>query len=114
MTKPDEQIIKELENLRQGINHHNRLYYTEDKPSISDASYDQLFDRLLEIEKQYPELVTPDSPSQRVGAAPSKRFEPLKHRLPMLSLQKVTSFEEFLEFDRRVKEGLETTHDIEY
>ncbi|UCG62413.1 MAG: NAD-dependent DNA ligase LigA [Candidatus Zixiibacteriota bacterium] len=114
MARPDQKLLDELRQLRDQINHHSRLYYVEDNPSISDAEYDRLFDRLLQIEKQYPQLVTPDSPSQRVGATPSKKFEPLPHRIPMLSLQKVTSFEEFIEFDRRVKEGLETTEEVEY
>lgn len=108
MTLPDKKIINELEQLRNEINKHNRLYYINDNPEISDAEYDKLFDRLLEIERTYPDLITPDSPSQRVGFAPSKKFEPLTHRIPMLSLQKVTTPEEFLDFDRRVKDGLET------
>ncbi|MFC1475123.1 NAD-dependent DNA ligase LigA [Candidatus Zixiibacteriota bacterium] len=114
MNKPDIELITELEQLRKQINIHNRKYYVEDNPSISDTEYDKLFDRLLEIEKQFPKLVTPDSPSQRVGAAPSKKFESLQHRIPMLSLQKVTTLEEFTEFDRRVREGLELTGIAEY
>ncbi len=114
MSKLDHKVEAEYEKLKNKINLHNRLYYVEDHPTISNAEYDRLFDRLLEIEKQYPKLVTPDSPSQRVGFAPSKKFEPAPHRIPMLSLQKVTSVEEFVEFDRRVCEGLETTEDIEY
>jgi len=114
MGKPSEKIIAELKKLRAEINRHNRLYYVEDSPAVSDADYDALFDRLLEIEKQFPDLVTPDSPSRRVGFAPSKRFEPLAHRLPMLSLQKVTTVEEFTEFDRRVHDGLETEDEIQY
>ncbi|UCD62607.1 MAG: NAD-dependent DNA ligase LigA [Candidatus Zixiibacteriota bacterium] len=114
MAAPDPKIVEELRQLRDRINHHNRLYYVEDNPEISDAEFDRLFDRLLEIEKQHPELVTPDSPSHRVGFAPSVRFEPLAHRLPMLSLQKVTSSEEFDEFDRRVREGLEISGDADY
>jgi len=114
MAQPDKGVIEELRNLRDRINHHNRLYYIEDRPAISDAEYDRLFDRLLEIESQYPELVTLDSPSQRVGSEPSKKFEPLPHRIPMLSLQKVTTVEEFSEFDRRVRSGLEAAGDVEY
>ncbi|RKX29093.1 MAG: DNA ligase (NAD(+)) LigA, partial [Candidatus Zixiibacteriota bacterium] len=114
MSPQGKKIIAELKKLRQEIEHHNRLYYVEDTPSISDAEYDRLFDRLLEIEKQYPELVTPDSPSQRIGAAPSKRFEPASHRVPMLSLQKVTTAEEFCEFDRRVRNILDTANEIDY
>ncbi len=114
MARPDNKTVKQLQQLRDEIERHNRLYYVDDNPGISDAEYDRLYDQLLEIEKQYPELITPDSPSQRIGTAPSKRFEPLPHRIPMLSLQKVTTSEEFAEFDRRVKDGLEATADVEY
>ncbi|MBI5266260.1 MAG: NAD-dependent DNA ligase LigA [candidate division Zixibacteria bacterium] len=114
MAKPSADIRTEYEKLKAEIERHNRLYYVEDKPAISDAAYDQLFDRLLEIEQQFPDLLSPDSPSQRVGAAPSKKFESVRHRVPMLSLQKVTTVEEFADFDRRVREGLETDTDIEY
>ena len=91
MTAPSKKITVELEKLRDEINRHNRLYFVEDKPEISDAEFDRLFDRLLAIERMHPELVTTDSPSQRIGAAPSQKFESVEHRLPMLSLQKVTS-----------------------
>jgi len=114
MPGPDRKLLAEYSRLKQEIERHNRLYYVEDRPEISDPEYDRLFDRLLEIEGQFPELVTPDSPSMRVGAKPSKRFEPVGHRVPMLSLQKVTTAEEFAEFDRRVRSGLETSEDIEY
>jgi DNA ligase (NAD+) len=114
MPGPDRILLAEYSRLKQEIERHNRLYYVEDRPEISDAEYDRLFDRLLEIEGQFPELVTPDSPSMRVGAKPSKKFEPVRHRIPMLSLQKVTSIEEFAEFDRRVKGGLETGEETEY
>ncbi|MBD3404129.1 NAD-dependent DNA ligase LigA [candidate division GN15 bacterium] len=113
MASPDKKTRQEYEKLKAEIHEHNRHYYVEDNPVISDAEYDRLFDRLLEIEKEYPELVTPDSPSQRVGAEPSKKFEPVKHRQPMLSLQKVTTAEEFEEFHRRVTETLERT-DVQY
>lgn len=114
MSKPPATILSEYEKLKADIERHNRLYYVEDKPSISDAAYDRLYDRLLEIEEQYPSLVTPDSPSQRVGAKPSKKFLPAPHRIAMLSLQKVTSVDEFTEFDRRVREGLGLEGEIEY
>lgn len=115
-TKAPESIQKELAKLRDQIREHNYRYYVLDNPSISDAEYDRLFDRLLEIEKKHPELVTPDSPSQRVGAPPSKKFESVTHRLQMLSLQKVTDPDEFADFDRRVKSGLGASgdDDIEY
>jgi DNA ligase (NAD+) len=109
-------IQAELNKLRTEINEHNYRYYVLDAPSVTDAEYDKLFDRMLEIEKLYPDAVTPDSPSQRVGAPPSEKFEPAPHRVQMLSLQKVTTAEEFGEFDRRVKDGLGkgTDDDIEY
>jgi DNA ligase (NAD+) len=114
MAKPDKKILAEHEELKNQVNHHSYLYYVLDQPSISDRDYDRLFDRLLAIEKQFPELVTLDSPSQRVGASPSKKFEAVRHRVPLLSLQKVISMEEFLEFDRRVHEGLDASGDVEY
>ncbi len=107
MAKLSQKLIDELEQLRREIEHHDYLYYVEDAPEITDAEYDKLFDRLLQIEKEHPELVTPDSPSQRVGAKPSKKFEPAEHRVPMLSLQKVTDREKFEDFDRRIRQELE-------
>jgi len=114
MPGPDKKAAAEHKRLIQTINYHNRLYYVEDSPTISDADFDRLFDRLLELESLCPELATPDSPSQRVGAEPSKRFESVRHRLPMLSLQKVTNREEFADFNRRVTEGLAESTEIEY
>ena len=114
MSQPDARLVAEHEKLKKEIDRHNRLYYVEDRPEISDAEFDRLFDRLLAIERDHPELITPDSPSRRVGAAPSKKFTPVKHRVPMLSLQKVTTEDEFADFDRRVKAGLETDKEIEY
>jgi DNA ligase (NAD+) len=115
-SKASESVQKELAKLRDEIREHNYRYYVLDEPTVSDAEYDHLFDRLLEIEKKYPELVTPDSPSQRVGAPPSKKFESVVHRLQMLSLQKVTDPDEFADFDRRVKSGLGLSEDadVEY
>ncbi len=103
MAKADKAIPKEYKNLIEEISKHNQSYYVQDRPEIYDAEYDKLYDRLLEIESQYPELVSEKSPSQQVGATPSKRFPPLTHRVPMLSLQKVTTYDEFLEFDNGQK-----------
>jgi len=114
MPNPAPEILEELERLRREVDYHNRKYHLEDNPEIPDTEFDRLFERLLQIEREYPELVTPDSPSQRVGSAPSKKFEPATHRIPMLSLQKVTKPEEFADFDRRVRERLETDDEIEY
>ncbi len=113
MAVPDS-TIKEYRRLVTEIEKHLRLYHVFDAPEISDAEYDRLFDRLLEMEKQYPELIGGDSPSQRVGAPPLGKFETVEHRVRMLSLQKVTSEEEFAEFDRRVHDGLGVEGDIEY
>jgi DNA ligase (NAD+) len=104
MAEPETNIIEKIEQLRQQINHHNYLYYVLDNPEISDAQYDRLFDELLELEKKYPEFVTPDSPTQRVGASPLEEFKTVRHGLPMLSLNKATSEAEFLDFHRRVLE----------
>ena len=88
MSKPDKKIIDELKKIRKEIETHNRLYYVEDNPTISDADYDKLFDRLVELEKKHPNLITPDSPTQRVGAIPSKKFEQLTHRIPNVIITK--------------------------
>jgi len=101
-----EKIKKQAADLRRQIEYHNYRYYSLDQPEISDAEYDQLFDKLLELEKLHPELVTPDSPTQRVGAKPLEKFESVTHALPMLSLNKVTTAEEFQDFDRRVRQLL--------
>ena len=113
MTVPEE-IKKEYDQLVSKIEYHNRLYYVYDSPEISDAEYDRLFDRLLQIEKEHSELVTDESPSRRVGAPPLPAFESYTHRVRMLSLQKVTTPAEFSEFDRRVREGLGIDDDTEY
>ena len=104
MSKPEKKIIEKIKNLREQINYHNHRYYVLDSPEISDAEYDRLFDQLTELEKKYPELITPDSPTQRVGAAPLDEFKTVRHSLPMLSLNKATSEAEFSDFHRRVLE----------
>ena len=92
--------------LRQLLHHHNHLYYIEAKPVITDREFDDLFDELKAIEHKHPELVTPDSPTQRVGGAPIKGFKQVTHRVPMLSIEKSKNQGELREFDRRVREGL--------
>lgn len=104
MPKPDKKVIDRIQELKEQISYHNYLYYVLDSPEISDAEYDRLFDELLELEKKYPELITPDSPTQRVGATPLEEFKTVRHSLPMLSLNKSTSEPEFLDFHRRVLE----------
>lgn len=112
--KPAKKTVDRYSELKEQINRHSRSYYVDDRPVIPDSEFDRLFAELLSLEKQFPNLTTSDSPSQRVGAAPSKKFEPVAHRLPMLSLQKVTTAEEFTDFDRRVREMLETEENIDY
>jgi DNA ligase (NAD+) len=94
--------------LHSELHKHNYLYYTRDEPLIPDAEYDQLLRELQTIEAEYPELVTPDSPTQRVGAAPLKAFGEVRHEMRMLSLDNAFSDEELMDFDRRVRERLET------
>jgi DNA ligase (NAD+) len=104
MTKPDRKITDRVNALRDQLHRHNYLYYVLDQPEVSDAEYDRLFDELASLEKQFPELAAPDSPTQRVGAPPLEEFQTVRHSLPMLSLGKATSEAEFLDFHRRVVE----------
>ena len=99
-------VDQRVRELREAIEQHNRQYYVLDSPSISDADYDALFRELQAIEAEHPELATPDSPTQRVGAAPLAEFKSVVHRTPMLSLGNAFSDDEVLAFDRRVCEGL--------
>ena len=99
--------------LRREIERHNRLYYNEDAPEISDARYDELFRELAALEEKHPALVTPDSPTQRVGSTPSEGFAEVTHRVPMLSLANAFSDEDIANFDRRCREGLDVA-EVEY
>ena len=92
--------------LRQQLNRHNHLYYVLDAPEISDAEYDRLLRELQALEQQHPALVTADSPTQRVGAEPLKKFSAVQHVIPMLSLANALSEQEVMDFDRRVRERL--------
>jgi DNA ligase (NAD+) len=96
------------EKLRREIERHNRLYYVEDAPVISDAEFDRLFQELADLEARHPALRTPDSPTQRVGAAPSAAFAEVVHRVPMLSINNGFTDEDVEAFDRRSREALET------
>ncbi len=110
----DTQLVQELEALRSALRRHNKLYYVDDNPEVSDAEYDRLMRRLQEIEAARPELVTPDSPTQRVGATPLKEFGTVTHNVPMLSLANAMDEDELKEFDQRVKRTLGAETDIEY
>src|SRR5512142_2042974 len=91
--------------LRSEIEHHNYRYYVLDDPEISDARYDALFRELQQLESEYAELATPDSPTRRVGGAPLAGFGPVRHRVPMLSLNNAFSEADVAAFDRRVREA---------
>ncbi len=95
-------LLAKVNKLKDELNHHNYQYYVLDCPEISDSGYDKLLRELQEIEAQYPELVTPDSPTQRVGATPLTEFNSVKHEMPMLSLANAFSDKEFSEFNQRV------------
>lgn len=99
-------IRERVDWLRHEIERHNRLYYTLDRPEITDAEYDQLFRELVELEQRHKELASPDSPTQRVGSEPLAEFAEVKHRTSMLSLNNAFSVDEVQAFDRRVREAL--------
>jgi len=107
MRQIDPKIIERVEELRRQIREHDYRYYVLAEPIISDFEYDMLMRELIELERQYPELVTPDSPTQRVGGAPTKEFPTVTHLVPMLSLNNAFTIEEIRDFDRRVAELLE-------
>jgi len=111
----DRATLAQYRELCDQLRHHNFRYYILDQPEVSDAEYDRLFRQLQELEAAHPELVTPDSPSQQVGAPPSTRFVPISHALPMLSLKNVRNAEEFLDFDQSLRETfLGASSEIEY
>jgi len=109
-----DKVRAQVDQLREKINRANHLYYVLDAPEISDAEYDRLMRRLEEIEAAHPELVTPDSPTQRVGAAPSEKFAVVRHRKMMMSLANAMNAEEMVEFDKRIKRMLHSDADVEY
>jgi len=100
------QARREAERLRALIRHHDRRYYVDAQPEISDQEYDRLYQRLRELEAAFPRLVTPDSPTQRVGGEPLKAFPVVRHRVPMLSMDNTYSHEELRAFDDRVRKFL--------
>jgi len=107
-------IKKRIEELRSEINEHNYRYYVLDAPVISDAQYDKLLRELQALEAQHPDLITPDSPTQRVGAAPAKEFGEVRHRLPMTSMDNAFDLDEARDWDERVRKGLGTDKAVHY
>ena len=95
---------KRVEELRAELRRHEHLYYVMDAPEITDAEYDALMNELKRLEAAHPELLTPDSPTQRVGGKPAEGFKKVRHSRPMLSLDNAYSAEELADWDRRVRE----------
>jgi DNA ligase (NAD+) len=109
-----QEIRHRVQELRDQIHYHNHRYYVLDDPVISDAEFDKLLKELTRLEEEYPGLVTPDSPTQRVGAAPLDKFETAPHSLPMLSLENAFSEAEAREFEDRLKRFLRTSGEFDY
>ncbi len=109
-----EEVIKELSELRREIEHHNYRYYVLDDPEVSDAEYDRLFNRLVELEQAHPHLIVPESPTQRVGAEPRTVFSQVEHRVPMLSLQNGFRDSDVRDFDARIRRLLKDKSPVSY
>ncbi len=107
-------IEREVAHLRTELNRHNYLYYVEARPEISDREYDRMMERLTALESQHPELVTPDSPTQRVGGQPLEGFATVRHVVPMLSIDNTYSYDELREWDARVRRGLNPGEPVRY
>src|SRR5271168_3800640 len=107
-------LEEELQELRDTLRHHEFLYYVEDAPELTDAQYDALMNRLKKLEEKHPELVTADSPSQRVGGKPKDGFVKMPHSRPMLSLDNAYNEEELRAWDQRVRDALPSTEAVRY
>lgn len=112
MASPE--VVARIEALREAINHHNYQYHALDNPEISDAEFDQLFRELKQLEETHPDLVSEDSPTQRVGAIPLDAFTQVQHELPMLSLDNAFSEDDMHEFEKRVRSRLDVNQPIAY
>jgi len=102
----DKEAKKRIDELVDLLNKYSYYYYVKDNPIVSDAEYDRLFDELSQLEEKFPQLIRPDSPTQRVGAEPAEEFLPFKHNPPMLSMQKAYTYEDLLEFQKRINRFL--------
>lgn len=107
-------IVAEIERLRNAINHHNTLYHSHDTPEISDAEFDLLLRALKDLETEYPEHISEDSPTQRVGATPLTGHTQVTHELPMLSLDNAFGEDDVIDFERRIRTRLQTDDPIEF
>ena len=113
-TRTQKDVQKRLDELRNQVNHHLYRYHVLDEPEISDAEYDRLFDELKALEEGHPDLITPDSPTQRVGAPPSERFRKVQHLTPMGSLEKVTDDESLFRWAKDVRRRLDSDEPVAY
>ncbi len=109
-----EAAAREIDGLREEIERHNRLYYVDATPIISDHDYDLLMKRLEALEAEHPDLASPDSPTQRVGGLPLDQFRTVDHAVPMLSIQNTYDFTEVREWDQRVRRGLNPGEPVRY
>ena len=107
-------IEKQIEKLREQLRYHSYQYYVLDDPDIPDAEYDRLYNQLLALEEKHPQLVTTDSPTQRVGSTPLTAFDQIQHQMPMLSLDNVFNEEDLQAFYRRIQDRLKITDEIEF
>jgi DNA ligase (NAD+) len=105
-----EQAVRRIAALRKEIRHHDHLYYVLDQPVISDEAYDRLFRELRALESSYPELIAPDSPTQRVAGAPLESFSQVEHAAPMLSLESDREEGALRRFDERLRKAVERVH----
>jgi len=113
-TRTQKDAQKQLDELREQVDHHLYRYHVLDDPEVSDAEYDRLFDELKALEEEHPDLITPDSPTQRVGAPPSERFQKAQHLTPMGSLEKVTDDESLLKWADDVRKRLDSDEPVAY
>jgi DNA ligase (NAD+) len=113
-TRTQKGVQQRLDELRERVDHHLYRYHVLDDPEVSDAEYDRLFDQLKELEEEHPDLVTPDSPTQRVGAPPSERFQKVQHLTPMGSLEKVTDDESLFKWAEDVRKRLDSDEPVAY
>jgi DNA ligase (NAD+) len=113
-TRTQKDVQRRLDELREQVDRHLHRYHVLDEPEISDAEYDRLFDELKALEEEHPELITPDSPTQRVGAPPSERFQKVQHLTPMGSLEKVTDDESLFKWADDVRKRLDSDEPVAY
>src|SRR3954447_25499503 len=113
-TRTQKDAQKRLDELRERVDHHLHRYHVLDEPEISDAEYDRLFDELKALEDEHPDLITPDSPTQRVGAPPSERFQKVQHLTPMGSLEKVTDDESLVKWADDVRKRLDSDDPVAF